>query len=409
MFRIDARARPQIVSRMILAMRSIRLGLLFLLSVLLAGLSMAAQTPAGTAAPTGWHVTVPADGGLIFQMKVDGRGPYRTVFDTGAVNVMSANFAQQLGLKIEEKATDFGAIGGSVKARTVHVDTLTIGELNIKNQTFYVLDIPSDAGTPQMLVGWEFMQMFAVEIDFIRNEITFFEGTHFRYQGKGEAVPIFLHTNGNGIDVDAKVDGIKGRFLVDSGNQFGTFLSSVFVAQNNLVQKLNARYRGYNGRGFGGDSPPAWYVRLHSFEIGKVKIKGPISRLQTANDSFDDKLAGNIGQDILNRFIVTVDCRHAVMYLEKTPLWNKRASFNRTGMLVDYNHDSDEIKTVFPNSPAEAAGLREGDRILTINGTRPSDDPNDPLFRQPVGTVLHLQVQRGETSQTYDVTLRDLF
>jgi hypothetical protein len=32
--------------------------------------------------PTGWHVTVPAEGDLIFQMKVDGQGPYRTGFDT---------------------------------------------------------------------------------------------------------------------------------------------------------------------------------------------------------------------------------------------------------------------------------------------------------------------------------------
>ena len=150
---VNCRTRSQIVSRVILTMRSVRLGFLFLTSILLASLPVAAQTPTGTAAPTGWHVTVPAEGGLIFQMKVDGKGPYRTVFDTGAVNVMSANFAQQLGLRIDEKTIDFGAIGGSVKARTVYIDTLTIGELNIKNQTFYVLDIPSDAGTPQRAIG----------------------------------------------------------------------------------------------------------------------------------------------------------------------------------------------------------------------------------------------------------------
>ena len=88
---------------------------------------------------------------------MNGQGPYRTIFDTGAVNIISAAFAQQLGLYIE-KTVDFGAIGGSVKARTVHVDTLTVGELNLKDETFYVLDMPSEAGTPQMLVGWEFMQ-----------------------------------------------------------------------------------------------------------------------------------------------------------------------------------------------------------------------------------------------------------
>lgn len=166
-------------------MHLMRSGLLLLTSILFAGLPIAAQTSAGASSFTSQHVTVPAEGGLIFQMKVNGQGPYRTVFDTGAVNIMSANFAQQLGLKVDEKSMDLGAIGGGVKARTVYVDTLTIGELNIKNQTFYVLDIPSDAGTPQMLVGWEFMQMFAVKVDCKRNEITFFEGAHFRYQGKG--------------------------------------------------------------------------------------------------------------------------------------------------------------------------------------------------------------------------------
>ena len=259
-----------------------------------------------------------------------------------------------------------------------------------------------------MVVGWEFMQMFAVMMDAQRNEITFFEGTQFHYKGEGKAVPIFLHTNGNGIDVDAKVGSVTGRFLVDSGNQFGTFLSAAFVNRNNLVRKLKARYRGYNGRGFGGDSPAAWYVRVPSFDLDGLRIKGPVMRLQTADDSFNNKLAGNIGQDILQRFIVTVDCRRAVMYLDKTPGWNTATTFNRVGLLVDFNHDSDEVKTVLPDSPAAVAGFLQGDRILTINGAKPSDDPDEPLFRKPVGTVLHLQVQRGAGVQNYDVSLRDL-
>ncbi len=96
------------------------------------------------------------------------------------------------------------------------------------------------------------------------------------------------------------------------------------------------------------------------------------------------------------------------MYLEMASEWNKPAAFNRVGVLVDFNHDSDEIKTVLPGSPAAAAGLMQGDRILTINGARPSDNPNDPLFHQQfAGTVLHLQAQRGANSRSYDVRLRD--
>ncbi len=373
-----------------------------------------AQTPAKqplysdyTMPPSG-QVTVPAEGGLTFQMKVNGNGPFSTVFDTGAVNVISADFAKQLGLKVEEKSTDFGAIGGAIKVRTTLVDKLTIGDLVVRNQMFYVLDIPADAGTPQMLVGWELMQRFAVRMDFKHNQLTFFNGQTFHYVGRGTSLPLLLHKNGNGIDVEAKVDGIPGRFLLDSGNQTGLFLNSGFVNNNHLVESLGARYRGYNGRGLGGPSPEAWFVRLHTFQLGHLKISGPIARLQTANDSFNEVLAGNIGQDILSRFVVTVDCSRAVMYLEKTAAWNKPQPFNRTGMLVDYNEGSDEVKTVFPGSPAEAAGLKVGDRIVGINGNKPSDDPNDPIFMQPIGTVLHLQVQRNDTSQSYEVKLRDV-
>ena len=243
--------------------------------------------------------------------------------------------------------------------------------------------------------------MFAIKMDAQRNEITFFEGTHFRYEGKGKAVPIFLHTDGNGIDVDAKAGDTTGRFLVDSGNQFGTFLSSTFVTGNDLVRKLKARYRGYDGRGFGGDSPAAWYVRLRGFKIDGLRIKGPVLRLQTADDSFNNKLAGNIGQDILQRFVVTIDCKDAVMYLERMPGWNKPAVFNRVGVLVDFNHESDEVKTVFPDSPAAIAGLLPG-------GPRPDYQRRKALRRSERTTIPAANRNGGSPSGTARVFHHEL-
>jgi S1-C subfamily serine protease len=66
------------------------------------------------------------------------------------------------------------------------------------------------------------------------------------------------------------------------------------------------------------------------------------------------------------------------------------------------------VKIVFPGSPAEAAGLRRGDLITDINGTKPADDAHDPAFTQPVGTVLHLTVRRDGVEHIYDVTLDDV-
>jgi predicted aspartyl protease len=357
------------------------------------------------AMPPSGQVTVPAKGGLTFQMKVNGQGPFATVFDTGAVNVVSANFAKQLGLKVEENPISFGAIGGGVKVHTTHIDTLSIGDLIVRNQTFYVLDIPSGMGIPQMLVGWEFLQRFAVRINFQRNELTFYDLPRFTYQGSGSAVPLILNKHGNGVYFDAKVKGIRGRFQLDSGNETGLFLNAAFVAKHHLPESLHATLRGYNGKGLGGDAPEAWFTRLHTLKLGSIVLRDPVVRLLTAKDSNLQELAGNIGQSTLKHFTVTVDCRRRVMYLQKLSNWDAHELFNRAGLIYDGQDGGDEVKTVFPGGPAEAAGLRRGDLITAINGIKPTGDANDPVYTQAVGTVLHLTVRRDGVEHAYDVTL----
>jgi hypothetical protein len=270
-----------------------------------------------------------------------------------------------------------------------------------------VLDIPSGSGDPEMLVGWELMRRFAVRVDFENNQLTFFDGPHYRYTGTGSSIPLILNKDGNGAEIRAEADGIPGVFLLDTGNQIGLFLNSGFVQEHNLVATLGVHYRGYNGKGFGGSSPEAWFTRLHTLRIGDVEIAKPVVRLQTASDGFRAN-AGNIGQSILNRFILTVDCMRGVMYLEKTQNSNKPEIFNRAGLIFDPADGVDHVMTVLTGSSGETSGLQPGDTITSINGKSPSDDPNDPAFNQPVGTVVHLTVSRNGKVSAYDVPLRDV-
>lgn len=117
-----------------------------------------------------------------------------------------------------------------------------------------MIDLPADQGIPQLFVGWEFLQTFVVRMDFQRNELTFIDLVHF-VKRQGAAVPLILKKHGNGIYLDARVDGIPGRFQLDSGNEIGLFLNSAFVQQYHLRTKLHATLRGWNGNGMGGDSP----------------------------------------------------------------------------------------------------------------------------------------------------------
>jgi S1-C subfamily serine protease len=55
--------------------------------------------------------------------------------------------------------------------------------------------------------------------------------------------------------------------------------------------------------------------------------------------------------------------------------------------------------TVLPGSPAENAGLKPGDVITAIDGSKPLEEQQDPIFTQPVGTVLHMKVRRNGTER----------
>ncbi len=358
--------------------------------------------------PPSGQVTVPAKHGLVFQMNVNGLGPFETVFDTGAVNIVSSTLAKTLNLQKDSKSYDVKAIGGTGKTRTAHVDTISIGDLTVRNQNFFVMDIPSGGGIPQMLVGWELLQGFVVRIDFAHSQLTLIDPKHFTYSGNGASVPLILNKHGNGAFFDAKVDGIKGRFQLDSGNEKGLFLNSAFVDKHHLVQRLHATLRGYNGKGLGGDAPEAWIVRLHSLELGGITLHDPVAFMQTDKDAVLQELAGNVGQSILTHFTVTIDCAHRVMYLEKLPDWNKREAFSRTGFLYDGEDAGDRVKTVFIGSPAAKAGLAVGDLITAVNGEKPADDSRDPAFLQAVGTVVHLTVQHNGVNRSVELTLQDV-
>ncbi len=84
------------------------LALLFLGSVL----ALRAQTLSDArehTMPQSGQVTVPAENGLTFEMKVNEQGPFAAVFDTGAVNVISSSLSKRLGLKPDDKNLNFGA------------------------------------------------------------------------------------------------------------------------------------------------------------------------------------------------------------------------------------------------------------------------------------------------------------
>lgn len=356
--------------------------------------------------PSSGEVTVPAKDGLIFQVKINGKGPFKALFDTGAVNFMAAGVAQQLGLTLDAHGFEVGTSSpASLKVHRAHVDTLQIGDLVLHDQTFIVADLPADADTPVLAVGYELFRRFAVKVDYDNQRLTFYDGPHFHYSGSGTAVPLQLQ--GTGLLVEGSIGKASGRFLLDTGNEFGFSLTTSFTTKNDLVHALGAHYLAYNGRGLAGPSPEAYLVRISNLRLGDVTAPSIIAHL-TTDPSDKSELAGNIGQSILGKFTEVFDCMRGQLYFEKTKKSDQPEIFNRAGLIFDSFGHGLQVMTVLPGSPGAEAGLQAGDIIATVDGKVPADDVKQPAFLGAPGTVLHLSVRRGSEARAMDVTLRDI-
>lgn len=362
--------------------------------------------------PASGEVTVPAEGGLIFQSKINGKGPFKTLFDTGSVNFMSANFAHRLGLKLDTEDIEFGTSSpATMRVHKVHVDTLQIGDLVVRDQTFYVAGLPDDGpdegGTPQFIVGYELLRRFAVRIDYDHQSLTFYDGPRFHYTGSAAAVPLEIQKNGNGLFVVASIGKASGRFIIDTGNEFGFSLTTSFTTKNDLVHVLGAHYLAYNGRGYAGPSPEAYLVRVNNLRLGDVPAPSIIAHL-TTDPSDKSELAGNIGQSILGKFTEVFDCMRGKLYFEKTEKSDRPEIFNRAGLIFDDFGHGLQVMTILPGSSGAQAGLQTGDIIAAVDGKVPADDIQQPAFLQSSGTVLHLTVRHGSETRTVSLTLKDI-
>ncbi|MEI9991864.1 MAG: aspartyl protease family protein [Rhizomicrobium sp.] len=341
---------------------------------------------------------------------LNGRGPYALLLDTSTdTGGVSLAVMEEIGARADGRVA--GA-GRAVVFRT-HVASLRIGRAELRNlpalaQSFAA---PNDVDGFQRfdgIVGQAVLRRYVVDIDFARRRLRLIEPKDYRGPAGAIAIPFAA---GAAPAVRATVAGVRGRFVVDTGEPFSLTLFGPFWRAHQLDDKLGPGVEALTGYGAGGPVKGI-VVRVPQFGFGKASAKALVARLslQTSGGFTDPKIAGGIGTGLLRHFRTIIDYPHGRLLL--VPLKSEPDRFDRAGLWLGRHGAQFAALDVIAGGPADIAGLRTGDIVTEIDRSKVEtldlfairEKLRDPGYNEPV----LIDYLRGGRAGQATLRLRDL-
>ncbi len=352
---------------------------------------------------------------IYVQGRVNGKGPYTFIVDTGGHTLLSSRIVKEVGLKPVGRSVESGAGEGHSTTGFVHYDEIAIGGVRLRDQTGFATEIYDksiEGIAVDGMVGYELLRRMVTTIDYGRHTMTFTDPSRFT-PGKELGVAIPFEFYDHLPSVAGSIGELPATFNIDTGSRSEIDLTSPFVETHHLRSRYTKGTLAVTGFGVGG--PAHDYVfRLASLKLGTVEVDHIAAGLSDAKGgSFSDpNYAANIGSAFLKRFVVTFDYAHQVMYLRRIrPMPPDVGTFDRSGLWINAQAAGYEVVDVARDSAGAKAGLVVGDVITGIDGkpvvTERLSDVRRRLRSDPPGTALALAVRRGGATRLVTLTLAD--
>ncbi|WDD92595.1 aspartyl protease family protein [Burkholderia sp. FERM BP-3421] len=376
-----------------------------------------AQKPASTSSDHwidgGDTTTIPMDGSGKPRVNVfiNGKGPFSFLFDSGGALMMSRAAADAAGLKLFGKGQETGITGAATTIRFAKIGDLRIGSAHLRDQFVSIRDGASNGVAPQDagLIGYEVLARFTTTFDFPNRTISLsLQPGEATAGGSAASVIALDHTV---PVVEGAMNGVADYFWLDTGFNGALLVNRTFgIAHPTAMPERLYDIGGSLSAVGGGSTIQAG--RISSVTIGTVTFADVIGMFSSVDSGLntDSEFAADVGDALLGSCAVTFDYKARRLWIAQSDVSGRPlpSAYNRAGFGIEYaNSGVANVSYVRESSPAAEVGLREGDRVIGINGRevsgavvlaiksrlRTRDDAPIRLTVLRAGSVLELAVQ----------------
>jgi hypothetical protein len=266
------------------------------------------------------------------------------------------------------------------------------------------------------ILGYELFSRFIVKIDYGKKIMTLYTPEKFHPSKRYQEIPMLIEDTKPFILTPLIVNStnmLTAKLLVDTGASHGLMLEPTsdnrIVVPEHMVSTVLGRALGGVITGKTG--------RIESLELGKYKLDHVLANFPDSN-SYMDTLKhsitfrnGSIGGEILTRFKVIFNFPQGKLYLKKNSEFKKEFFLNLSGLDLKAKGSKlnvYEVMDVRNLSPANKAGVLQGDLIISVNGLLTKDlrlNQINAMLNSSPGRKVRIEVERNKVVQKLEFRL----